>query len=268
MNQLYVLGTGHALVTELYNSCFAVCNEGEFLLLDGGGGNGILSILKKMNVPLGSIKAMFISHEHIDHLLGCVWIFRAIADAINFDKYTGNFSIYAEPSLLEKLKTICSLTLQQKEVALIGSRIFLCPVSDGECLPVLSYNATFFNSGSERTVQFGCRLQLPSGGILTYLGDEPLHSENEKYVKNAQWLIAEALCLDSEEQIFKPHEISHGTVADSCSIAQKLQVQNLVLTHTEDTHGSLRKQLYQQEGKRFFNGNLFVPDDGEIIDLA
>ncbi len=268
MSQLYVIGTGHALVTGLYNSCFAVCDEGEFFLLDGGGGNGILSIMKQMNIPLTGVRAMFISHQHIDHLLGCIWVFRAVADAINFEKYSGNFSIYAEASLLEKFKEICRLTLQPKEVDLIGRRIMLFPVTSGQRLSVLSYDVSFFDSMSDRTVQFGCSLRLPSGSVLSYLGDEPLHPENDKYVLNTQWLIAEALCLDSEKEIFKPHEISHGTVADSCISAERLNVKNLVLTHTEDTHGSDRKRLYLKEGREYFSGNLFVPNDGEIIQLS
>ncbi len=267
MSELYVIGTGHALVTELYNSCFAICDEGEYFLLDGGGGNGILAKMKQMNIPLGSLRAMFISHEHIDHLLGCVWVFRAVADAMNLQKYSGNFCIYAEASLLEKLKTICQLTLQPKEVGLIESRIFLCPVTSGQRLSVLNYDVTFFDCLSHRTVQFGCSLRLPSGEVLSYLGDEPLHAENYNYIRNTKWLIAEALCLDSEKDIYKPHEISHGTVVDACRIADMLNVKNLVLTHTDDSHGSNKKRLYIEEGKQFFRGKLFVPDDCEIIKL-
>ena len=42
-----MLGTGSALVTECYNTCFVLSDGDEHFLVDGGGGNGILSQLKK-----------------------------------------------------------------------------------------------------------------------------------------------------------------------------------------------------------------------------
>ena len=46
MEKLIVLGTGNATVTKCYNTCFALKKENEYLLVDAGGGNQILSILE------------------------------------------------------------------------------------------------------------------------------------------------------------------------------------------------------------------------------
>ena len=59
-----------------------------------------------------------------------------------------------------------------------------------------------------------------------------------------------------------------GSAVASRISAERLNVKNLVLTHTEDTHGSDRKRLYLKEGREYFSGNLFVPNDGEIIQLS
>ena len=67
MRQLYVFGTGHALVTKLYNSCFGIREQDFFLILDAGGGNGILSAMDAMNVPCDAIRALFVTHTHTDH---------------------------------------------------------------------------------------------------------------------------------------------------------------------------------------------------------
>ena len=45
--KLIMLGTGHAMVTQCYNTCFAIENNGEYFLVDAGGGNGIMSQLEK-----------------------------------------------------------------------------------------------------------------------------------------------------------------------------------------------------------------------------
>ena len=44
-------------------------------------------------------------------------------------------------------------------------------------------------------------------------------------------------------------------------------MQNLILYHTEDKNIARRKELYTGEGKKYFHGNLYVPEDLERIDL-
>ena len=45
--QIIMLGTGSAMVTECYNTCFLLKSKNDYLLVDAGGGNGILSVIKK-----------------------------------------------------------------------------------------------------------------------------------------------------------------------------------------------------------------------------
>lgn len=43
MNKITMLGTGNATVTQCYNTCFALQTGTTLLLVDGGGGNGVLA---------------------------------------------------------------------------------------------------------------------------------------------------------------------------------------------------------------------------------
>lgn len=45
--KLIMLGTGNALVTKCYNTCFVFENQNQYFLVDGGGGNTLLSQLEK-----------------------------------------------------------------------------------------------------------------------------------------------------------------------------------------------------------------------------
>ena len=54
---------------------------------------------------------------------------------------------------------------------------------------------------------------------------------------------------------------------DACELAEKLNVKNLLLYHTEDRNLAERKRLYQEEGLQYYRGNLFVPDDLELFEL-
>ena len=77
----------------------------------------------------------------------------------------------------------------------------------------------------------------------------------------------EAFCLYSERETFRPYEKHHSTVRDACELAQRLGVKNLLLYHTEDSDLLHRKERYTDEGRKYFAGNIFVPDDLETIML-
>ena len=49
--------------------------------------------------------------------------------------------------------------------------------------------------------------------------------------------------------------------------AENLGVKNLVLYHTEDKNIKKRKELYGAEGREYYHGNLFIPDDLDVIEM-
>lgn len=73
-------------------------------MIDAGGGNGILTQLEKMNIPVTEIHDIFLTHEHTDHLLGMIWMIRVIGQAIQKGKYEGNCTIYCHDGLVNVLK--------------------------------------------------------------------------------------------------------------------------------------------------------------------
>ena len=111
-------------------------------------------------------------------------------------------------------------------------------------------------------------LTLDSGHTLTFLGDEPFHDESAQYVKGADWLMCEAFCLYAHRHIHTPYQYHHSTVKEASELAEQNGVKNLILFHTEQATYGCRKELYTNESKKFFNGNIFIPDDLETIHLA
>lgn len=51
------------------------------------------------------------------------------------------------------------------------------------------------------------------------------------------------------------------------STCSKLAVKNIILYHSEDQNIKNRKELYTKEGKDYFDGNIYVPNDLEVIEL-
>ena len=80
-------------------------------------------------------------------------------------------------------------------------------------------------------------------------------------------MLHEAFCLHSEADIFDPYEKHHSTEKDACELAERMGVKNLLLYHTEDKNLANRKALYSEEGKPYYHGNLWIPDDLEAIEI-
>lgn len=265
---LYVFGTGNAAVTRCYNTCFAIRTvNGEFFMVDTGGGNGILGILEDMEVPLSKIHHIFITHEHTDHILGIVWMIRMIATAMKKGSYEGCLNIYCHDGLPDTISTLCRLTMQKKFYSMIGERIHLIPVKDQESMDIPGLTVTFFDILSTKARQFGFTALLANGRKLCCAGDEPLNPRCEHHAAGSDWLLHEAFCLYGDRERFNPYEKHHSTVKEACELAERLHIPSLILWHTEDKNISGRKKLYTSEGKEFYHGQLFVPDDGEIIEL-
>ncbi|MBM6947312.1 MBL fold metallo-hydrolase [Mordavella massiliensis] len=265
--KLTILGTGNAAVTEVYNTCFAFSDGDRHFLVDAGGGNQILKRLKDAGIPLQDIHDIFLTHEHIDHLLGLIWLVRMIGQNMNKGKYEGDLRIYCHSDLIPVIRTITDLTIQKKVTKHIGERILLIPVGHGETKEILDCPVTFFDIFSTKAKQYGFTMRLPGGAKFTCAGDEPYNEQDRPFVEGSDWLMHEAFCLYAEADVFGPYEKHHSTVKEACQTAEELGIPNLILYHTEDKNIARRKELYTGEGQAFYHGNLYVPDDMETFEI-
>ena len=265
--KLTMLGTGNALATECYNTCFVINDNENYFMVDGGGGNTILQQLKLEGFDWMDMKEIFVTHKHVDHLMGIIWMVRVIGHAMHSGKYQGFANIYAHDEVIALIKDMALKLLTPKENRFLDNGLFLIPVHDGEEKVINGRKVTFFDIGSTKAKQFGFTMELENGEKLTCCGDEPYNACEEIYAKDSTWLLHEAFCLHSQADVFKPYEKHHSTVKDACELAESLGVKNLVLYHTEDQNIAERKTLYFEEGQKYFSGALYVPDDLDTIAL-
>ena len=265
--KLTILGTGNATVTECYNTCFVISDDDRHFMVDGGGGNTILHQLKAAGLNWMDMRDIFVTHKHIDHLLGIIWMMRMILQNMNRGKYEGEATIYGHEEVIRILKEMAGEVLSAKEMKYIDDRLHMVVVEDGEEREILGCPVTFFDIGSTKAKQFGFTMQLKSGKKFTCVGDEPYNEVDYKYVKGSDWLLHEAFCLFGEADKFKPYEKHHSTVKEACQLAEELGASNLLLYHTEETHLAERKKLYTEEGQQYYHGNLYVPDDLETFEI-
>lgn len=265
--ELTMLGTGHAVVTECYNTCFVITDSEKRFMVDGGGGC-VLAPLKRANINWLDIHDIFVTHKHIDHLTGIIWILRVTLQMMNHNRYDGELNIYSHNEVIDLLHKAADQLFEPAETRFIDDRLHLITVDDGESRTICDHEITFFDTQATKTKEYGFSMELSDKGRLVCCGDEPCRESAYPYAQDCEWLLHEAFCMAAQEDKFHPHEKSHSTVADACETAQKLHVRNLVLYHTEDSNMAQRKMLYTQEGQKHYSGNLFVPDDLETIQLT
>ena len=268
MVQLIVLGTGTALTFHHHCTFFVLDDGQDYFLVDGGGGNESVLCLTAMNVDISKLHYGFLSHAHTDHLFGMIYILRLIAYLIDQGRYEGDFTLYCNDVTACRFNQVCQLLLRPGEKNLIGHRFHVVVVADGEELILLQYHLRFFDIHSTKEKQYGFQLQYGMGNTLVFLGDEPLHPSCEPYIRHVDWMLSEAFCLYAERERYRPELYHHATVRQAAENAPRGHVKNLVLWHTEDeTTCGKKKRLYTMEAKQYYQGNIFVPEDGDILTL-
>lgn len=269
--QITMLGTGNATVSQIYNTCFLLKTPSTLMLVDAGGGNGILAQLKKVNVQISDIHHLFVTHVHTDHVLGVIWVIRMVAQCKG---YEGLLHVYGNDKVMKVIKTIIDMILAKKQLAKVAERVVFHQLEDGDCFEVGDMKLECFDIQSTKEKQFGFRAELPSSSdesgkplVLACLGDEPYNEQNRRYIVGADWMMCEAFCLYADRDMFKPYEKCHSTALDAGKLAEELGVKNLILYHTEEKTLANRKENYTREAAENFKGRIFVPDDLEVIEL-
>ena len=268
--QITMLGTGNATVSQIYNTCFVLQTPSTLMLVDAGGGNGILAQLKKVNVQISDIHHLFVTHAHTDHVLGVIWVIRMVAQCKG---YEGLLHVYGNDKVMKVIKTIIDTILAKKQLAKVAERVVFHQLEDGDSFEVGDMKLECFDIQSTKEKQFGFRAELPSSDesgkplVLACLGDEPYNELNRRYIVGTDWMMCEAFCLYADRDTFKPYEKCHSTALDAGKLAEELGVKNLILYHTEEKTLANRKENYTREAAENFKGRIFVPDDLEVIEL-
>ena len=266
MAKITMLGTGNGGTLDIYNTCFVIQNDNGSFLVDTGGSIEVAKRIRDLGIELYSIKDIFISHSHSDHILGLIWYFRYFLFATHDgDGIDSKVNIYCNSDVYKSINTIMDCVFDKFIIDLVNKNFNFVVLNDGDKYSIDGVEYTFFDIKAKRFLQYGFE-GIIDGKKLVFLGDETLNPLLYDRVSNSDYVMHEACCLDSEEHIFHGRAYGHGTVKDVAKVMNNLNVKNLILYHTEESHSN-RKELYTNEAKSIFKGNVFVPDDLEAIEL-
>lgn len=264
--KIVMLGTGSGGVLQLYNTCFVIQKDRKVFLVDTGGSIEIVQRLKQINIPLEAVKDIFVSHAHTDHILGLIWLLKKLGSLVKRGLIKEKINVYGNDTVLEAIKGVSQYILSPSTIETVNQVINYICLSDNENIQINGIEYQFFDIQAKGTKQYGFECLL-EGNRFIFLGDETLNPKLYNRVRNADYVAHEAYCLNQEEERFHAYEKNHSTVLSASQVMENLQVKNLILYHTEESHGASRKELFQEEAKTVFSGNVIVPDDLEEIKI-
>lgn len=267
MTKIIMLGTGSGGTLDLYNTCFVIQNEEGNFLVDTGGSVEIVRRIKNVGMQLSDIKNIFISHSHTDHILGLIWMFKKYGSTLIKSDINYKINIYCNDVVYEAIMVVAKHTLPENLLKKIYKVVNFTVLNDKDKYVINGVTYEFFDILAKGTKQFGFECILDNNKFI-FLGDEPLNKVLSNRVYGADYVTHEAFCLDYEESKFNAYAKNHSTALSAARVMNELDVQNLILYHTEETHGDKRKELYEEEAKRVFKGNVYVPNDLEEIKLT
>ena len=119
-------------------------------MIDGGGGNTILRQLKYAGIDWKNVRNIFVTHKHIDHIMGIIWMIRMICQYMNRGEYEGEATIYAHDEVIFLLRDMAEKLLQKKETDFIGKRLHLTAVEDGEVVYILNKKVIFLTYSQQK----------------------------------------------------------------------------------------------------------------------
>ena len=266
MNKIIMLGTGNGGTLDLYNTCFVIQNDNGNFLVDTGGGIEIIKRLKLVDIDYKSIRHIFISHSHTDHILGIFWLFKKISMGIIHGEITERIKLYCNDTVYQTIKEVSKHILPDMVMNAIYSMVDFIVLNDGDTYNINGIDYTFFDVHAKGTKLFGFQCEL-NNKKLAFLGDETLNPDLYDKIRGYDYVMHEAFCLDSEENIFHAYEKNHSTAKSVSETMNTLDIKNLILYHTEESHKDKKKELYTKEAQIYFKGKVIVPDDLEVIEL-
>ena len=251
---------------DFYNTCFVISNDIGHFLVDTGGGCEVRKRLRRANIDIKEIKDIFVSHSHTDHILGLIWMYKKLGALKMHNEIKDKINVYCNDVVYEAIKGVSKYVLPEKLIKILDDVINYVILRDGDMHNICGTDYTFFDIHANGTKQFGFKFVYNEQTII-FLGDETLKPKLYNMVRGADFVMHEALCLDSEADIFHPYEKNHSTALSAAKIMQELSVKTLLLYHAEDNLGDGRKDAYTKEAKSVFSGNVLVPDELEVIEL-
>jgi ribonuclease BN (tRNA processing enzyme) len=222
VGRLTFLGTGDAINPERAQTSLALpLAADETKLFDASSGTVLLGRLADADIPLESVRHLFVSHHHFDHVGGVPPLLTALAGVPE-----ASLTVHAAPQTLRALRDLLWLTIPGVEDWL-GDRLGWHELVPGEPIEV----------GETQVVPFlmdhniecmGFRVTQAASVVVLAVDTRPCRKVVE-WAGGADLLLHDTNGLQSAAE--KAHALGHSTAAEAGEAARAAGVSRLILTH-------------------------------------
>jgi ribonuclease Z len=251
LGRVILLGTGDPLNEERAQTSLAVpLAQDETILLDASSGTVLLRQLAAAGIALESIRHLFVTHRHFDHVGGLAPLLTALASVPE-----ASLTVHATPATLEMLHELLALTIPGVE-SWLGERLRWSTLTPGEAVGAGDAEVTPFevDHGIECV---GFRVER-GGSAMTFAADTRPSENVVRYAKGADLLVHEA--YGPENGMERAHLFGHSTAAEAGRAAGEAGAGRLVLTHLRASRHASPEEL-AAEAAEAFGGPVIVARD-------
>jgi ribonuclease BN (tRNA processing enzyme) len=257
VGRVILLGTGDPLNEERAQSCLAVpLAAGETMLVDASSGTVLLRQLATAGIALESVRNLFVTHRHFDHVGGLAPLLIALAAVPD-----ASLTVHAAPATLGSLRELLALTIPGVE-GWLGKRLSWSELTPGQPVQASDAMVTPFeiNHGIECV---GLRVDQ-NGSTAAFAVDTRPCANVVRYAKRADLLVHEAYGPESSAK--QAHDFGHSTAAEAGRVASEAGVGRLVLTHLRASRHTAPEEL-TSEAAHAFGGPVIAARDLDAFDF-
>jgi ribonuclease Z len=257
LRRVTFLGTGDALNGERAQSSLALPLSGdETMLIDTSSGTVLLGRLEAAGIPLESVRHLFLSHRHFDHVGGFAPLLATLASLSE-----APLLVHAAPDTLRALRNLLDLTLPGVEDWL-GKRLGWRELIPGKPTEVGETEVTPFplDHGLECV---GFRI-AHAGAVAVFSVDTRPTREIAENASGADLLVHDT--YGPKDAADQAHAMGHSTATDAGEAARAAGVRRLVLTHLRSSR-FVDPGALAAEAETAFGGPVSAAEDLDMIEF-
>jgi ribonuclease Z len=257
VGRLIFLGTGHSLNPERAQTSLALpLPDGETMLIDASSGTVLLGRLAAADIPLESVRHLFVSHRHFDHVGGLAALLPALAALPE-----ASLTVHAASETLRALRCFLDLTIPGAE-GWLGKRLDWNELVPGKPTELGETEITPFsmNHGLEC---MGFRVAR-ADSIAVFAVDTRPSPEVVENARGADLLVHDT--YGPERAAEQAHTMGHSTAAEAGEAARAASVLRLILTHLRESR-FVDPEALVSEARSTFKGPVKAAEDLDIVDF-
>ena len=259
------LGTGGALNPERYQATLLVEWGSTRMLLDTGGGLGLVRRLLGVQRDPTTVGHVFLSHRHLDHVGGLEPLLLTMSlQAFYAGTEPAPVRLYALPGSAAAIRATLAAADGAGERRLAGHLSWVTP-NPGERVPLDGGAGLTLASVDHLPVggeAAGC--VVDAGGVrVAYSGDTRPCQALIDAARGADLLVHEVGGLDARTKTV--HQVGHSTAGDAGRVAARAGVRALALFHLPAAMWVTPADLLAEARRHAPGVEVFVSEDGQAL---